>query len=341
MTNMLTTLDTGPAALALSRVEEARALLAETLSAEFVLEFRSVAMAAEFYERQRKGAGGAHADAWAIRQEADRRLGELCKLMPRDAGGRPRKGEQPDKDRGQVSKAAELRRLGITRGEAARLEKVAAIPVDDFRSQVDRGREQIKTRGKAPKIGSISNATDYDGDAYGTPEKYITSVRKVLGSIELDPFSNAMAQNIVRALRFFTKDDSGIAVSWATVLGPLRTVYWNPPYSRGLIDQCVAKFLHEYRDLRSVRASIALVNSSTETGWYQRLIGACTLMCVLDHRIAFLIGDKPIPDNRYAQTIFYFGPDPGAFYLEFKQYGQVLAPVRDACVLPSPATGAA
>lgn len=340
MSQIITTLETGPAALAISRVEEARALLAESRSLDDILEFRNRALAAEFFNRRRRDAHAAQADAWEIAQLAARRFGEVCRELPQATAGRPKKRRGPEDEHAAevgageigtdpepISKSAELKRLGVSKGEAARLERLASMPDAEWSARLERGKREIVQK-RNLKIGSTSAATDYDGDSCGTPEKYIASVRKVLGSIEFDPFSNARAQNIVRADHFCTKDDSGIAASWQAVLGPNGTVYWNPPYSRGLIKSCVAKFLHEYVEQKSVRASIGLVNSSTDTGWFQSLIEACTLLCHTDHRIGFLIGDKPVSDNRYTQTFFYFGADAGAFYTEFRQYGQVLAPVR-------------
>src|SRR5262249_52907862 len=47
-----------------------------------------------------------------------------------------------------------------------------------------------------------------------TPGEFIESARSVMGSIDLDPATSALAQEVVRATRFFTKDDDGLTKEW-------------------------------------------------------------------------------------------------------------------------------
>lgn len=59
-----------------------------------------------------------------------------------------------------------------------------------------------------------------------TPAEYIAAVREVLGEIDLDPASSALAQETVRAIEHFTVDDDGLAQEWH------GRVFLNPPYHR-------------------------------------------------------------------------------------------------------------
>ncbi len=47
-----------------------------------------------------------------------------------------------------------------------------------------------------------------------TPSYIIEAARQVLGSIDLDPASCALANQTVKAAKYFTVDDDGLAQSW-------------------------------------------------------------------------------------------------------------------------------
>jgi hypothetical protein len=80
----------------------------------------------------------------------------------------------------------------------------------------------------------------YTGDdEWYTPAKHIDRVRRVLGSIDLDPASNLEAQKIVKAKRFFSKADDALTHPWH------GRVWLNPPYSRGLLLNFVSKLLRD------------------------------------------------------------------------------------------------
>jgi hypothetical protein len=94
-----------------------------------------------------------------------------------------------------------------------------------------------------------------------TPEKYIELARNVLGGIDLDPASNAVAQSVVRARRSFTKEEDGLQQEWH------GRVWLNPPYSRGLMSAFIDKLVSELTSGRT-SAAILLTHAFTDTAWF-------------------------------------------------------------------------
>lgn len=144
-----------------------------------------------------------------------------------------------------------------------------------------------------------------------TPEQYIEAARKVMGVIDLDPASSAIAQQTVKAAKYFTRADNGLQYEWA------GRIWLNPPYSRGLLDKFVDKLLAS-----TFEAAIVLTDSSTETGWFSRLATRAQMICFSTKRIKFLRpngtqGGSPTRGSAF----FYFGNSPEKFREVFQQFG--------------------
>ena len=71
---------------------------------------------------------------------------------------------------------------------------------------------------------SMQLLTSQASQEWYTPEWLIVLARAVLGDIDLDPASNAVAQQWVGARRYYTLDDDGFKKPWA------GRVWLNPPY---------------------------------------------------------------------------------------------------------------
>jgi hypothetical protein len=139
----------------------------------------------------------------------------------------------------------------------------------------------------------------------------------VLDEIDLDPASNKRAQEIVKAQRFFTKEQNGLTQEWKA-----RTVWLNPPYSSPLCAQFCGRFVDEFA-AGHFAAGIVLVNNATETAWCQALLKRFAV-CFPAKRIAFLVNGKPIDQNRQGQAVFYAGPKLPKFRRVFGEIGTVL-----------------
>jgi phage N-6-adenine-methyltransferase len=152
-----------------------------------------------------------------------------------------------------------------------------------------------------------------------TPGPFVEAARDVMGGIDLDPASNAEANETVRATRIFTAAEDGLARPWAGRL------FLNPPYSRPreFIDKLVAEYA-----AGQVSQAILLTNNCSDTGWFHQAARAAALMCFTRGRIAFTRPGGGGPGAALqGQTFFYFGSQAGAFAQRFSQIGLVVTTV--------------
>lgn len=167
-----------------------------------------------------------------------------------------------------------------------------------------------------------------ESDDWFTPKKYIDSVRKVIGQIDLDPSSCEEANKTVMAINFFTIEDDGLYKRW------YGSVFMNPPYgfskdSRGKEfsnqELWTAKLINEYEQ-KNVKEAICLVNSATDTKWFSKLWRYP--ICFLDHRIKFIPGQNNNKKHgpTHGNVFVYFGKNMEEFRKEFSQYGIIVKP---------------
>ena len=135
-----------------------------------------------------------------------------------------------------------------------------------------------------------------------------------MGRIELDPASSDIAQRLVRADRYFTKDNDGLAQSWR------GRVYLNPPYSKELIGRFADKLVDHYLN-GDIPAAVVLVNNATETSWFQALAGASSAVCFVTGRVKFLDPEGNPGAPLQGQAVLYLGPDVKSFKSEFGVFG--------------------
>lgn len=150
-----------------------------------------------------------------------------------------------------------------------------------------------------------------------TPEQYIDSARRVLGTIDLDPASSDVANRTVKASKIFTADDDGLSQEW-----PVGTIWMNPPYAQPLMGQFADRFASE---VRRGSSGVVLVNNATETAWFQTIALECSAICFPRSRIKFLDPDGNASGAPLqGQAIIYCGPRPSVFRDEFCKYGLIV-----------------
>lgn len=148
-----------------------------------------------------------------------------------------------------------------------------------------------------------------------TPPEIIDKARRVLGGFDLDPASCAEGNEVVRADRYLTEADDGLAHDWH------GRIWLNPPYGR--IAGKFVERLTQQRDAGNVTAAIVLVNAhSTDARWFWPLWDG--LLCFTYQRLDFSNGTGRRQGSTHGSVLAYFGQDPDRFAAEFKDVGAIV-----------------
>lgn len=159
-----------------------------------------------------------------------------------------------------------------------------------------------------------------------TPDFVVEAARRCMGGIDLDPASCALANETVRASRFFTIEDDGMAQTWH------GRVFLNPPGGKaskemakqwGSKSQAVCwwrKLLAECSCGHVAQAifigfTLEILQSAQSPGWRSPLEFT---ICVPAKRLRFG-GDQPTHGN----VIVGVGVEDRAFRREFSSIGAV------------------
>jgi phage N-6-adenine-methyltransferase len=210
---------------------------------------------------------------------------------------------------------------------AARQAKALAIWTDDKQRWAEYVRKQRETLGAITLSGLVdakAHVSQNTGQPeWYTPAPYIEAARRVLGAIDLDPASSALAQETVKATTYYTVKDDGLSKAWK------GRVWLNPPYTSGLVDKFTAKLCGHVTD-GSVTAAVLLVNNATDAAWFRGAVDFAEAMCCPTGRIKFIdetgeASGAPLQ----GQVLLYFGSAPDRFISGFKPFGFRASLVHD------------
>jgi len=182
------------------------------------------------------------------------------------------------------------------------------------------GEEIILPDKSFPEWGttlSLGGLKSSESVEWYTPEKYIEAAREVMGSIDLDPASSKMANEIVKAKEYITQDDEpdGLNQEW------YGNIWLNPPYGKGS-GLFTTKLIEEYLSGR-VDAAILLLNAyGFDSAWFQPLWNYP--ICFTDHRIVFYSPQKESGGPANANIFVYLGKSPERFRDIFKEFGHIV-----------------
>lgn len=168
-----------------------------------------------------------------------------------------------------------------------------------------------------------------------TPAKYIEAAREVMGSIDLDPASCALANETVRATRYYTKEDNGLAQPW------YGNVWLNPPFGTTMQQsgpawqgQSVAslfmdRLIQEYQR-GNVPQAMLLAKADPKQNWFHRLWAYP--ICFAYDRVYF---NRPHGDpcrHQFGTCFVYLGPHEQRFIDIFSRFGTIARRVSPAPV---------
>jgi DNA N-6-adenine-methyltransferase Dam len=136
---------------------------------------------------------------------------------------------------------------------------VAKLPDEEQREIAEAGPAAVKEVARDIRENGIVNRTSFTGNnEWFTPDAPLAAARAVLGAIDLDPASHPVAQERVKAARYFTEADDGLAQEWR------GRVWLNPPYAQPAIEHFTSKMVQEVGAGR-VESAIMLTHNYTDT----------------------------------------------------------------------------
>lgn len=153
-----------------------------------------------------------------------------------------------------------------------------------------------------------------------TPRPFLDAAHEVMGGIDLDPASNPLANEAVRAARYYTIDDDGYAQPW------LGRVWLNPPYGTHEGESNQARWSRRLIDAYragNVSEAILLVNAVPGNAWFAPLKDFP--ICFPDGRIRFYNADTEAGQPTHSNALIYLGPNVARFVKVFSRFGAVMA----------------
>lgn len=152
-----------------------------------------------------------------------------------------------------------------------------------------------------------------------TPAPYVAAAAQVMGGIDLDPASCAIAQKTVQAYRYYDQAANGLDPE-----NPWEGRVWlNPPYAASLIRPFVARLVSEYLSGRVTQA-VLLTNNATDTAWFDDAMTNCGALCFPKGRIRFARPGGTSTSPTQGQSFFFFGPKIQKFASVFSKFGHVV-----------------
>ena len=166
--------------------------------------------------------------------------------------------------------------------------------------------------GLEPDLARISHSSGEE-NRY-TPSQYIEAARLVMGGIDLDPASHAVAQRVVQAGRWYSEQDDGLKQPW------YGRVWMNPPYTYPAIKLFTAKMADEYMT-GTISHGIMVTHNLTDTGWFHYVAPLANVLCFTKGRINFWGAASSSQSPLQGQVFYYFGDRSDSFKRVFSPFG--------------------
>ena len=145
-----------------------------------------------------------------------------------------------------------------------------------------------------------------------TPSFIIEKARRVMGSIDVDPASCDLANKVVKAKKYYTKENDGLLKLWE------GNVFMNPPYRKGIVSKFSKHFVNNYP---FISQAIILTSNFFEVSHQQELLKLANVVCFIKGRTDFYSYVKTNTKPRWGNSIYGFKVDISLFIEEFKELG--------------------
>lgn len=190
-------------------------------------------------------------------------------------------------------------------------------PVDD--TGAPSGKYDPLAEAPPDDTESRPHVTNNSGEfEWYTPAEIVDTARHVMGTIDLDPASCEVANEVVKAALFYDQDQNGLNQEWE------GRVWLNPPYASGLVGEFVDTLLHHVNS-GEIEQACVLVNNATETKWFQALAENCDALCFPRKRIRFWCPGRNLATGLQGQAVVYFGDRAESFRQLFSAQGVTVA----------------
>lgn len=193
--------------------------------------------------------------------------------------------------------------------------QVLDLPEEDIESIESLPKHEMKAAAREAIHNHRAQGTG-ENEWY-TPAQYVESARIVMGGIDIDPASSDLAQEVVKADKYFTVSNDGLIREW------IGRVWLNPPYAQPAIHGFIKKTVDEFLSGRMTEG-VVLTHNYTDTQWFHLAAKSASAICFTRGRIGFVNpnGKKAAPTQ--GQAFFYFGKNKNAFEDEFCKFGFIV-----------------
>lgn len=193
--------------------------------------------------------------------------------------------------------------------------EITKMPFAAQREIADRIEQGEKPKDVIAEVKSKPHVAFNSGNnEWYTPKEIIEAARKAMGSIDIDPASSDVANEVVKAAEYYTAETDGLDK-------PLHGNVWmNPPYASDLIGKFIQKIVSERN---SYKQAIVLVNNATETEWFNSLISVASAVCFPRSRVKFYMPDGKTGSPLQGQAIVYIGDSMSNFLDNFSAIGWI------------------
>lgn len=217
---------------------------------------------------------------------------------------------------------------GVSHGTLAKVEKLEAVAPPEMKQQLRTGELSINQAYQSLKHQNGDGtgvpakphiAYNSGNNEWYTPSEYIEAAREVMGSIDLDPASSEIANEVVKAKAYYTAEDDGLTCPW------FGNIWLNPPYAADLIGQFIDALVGNRENYHQ---AIVLVNNATETRWFTSLVEISSAIIFPASRVKFYMPDGKTGAPLQGQAVAYIGDEPERFLEIFSRFGWGMKPWR-------------